>query len=55
MKIETVQILQTQFDAISQRGIKPEQLALEEDIKKLERRVRTEEKKLKIGQAVFLN
>jgi DNA-damage-inducible protein D len=30
----------------SQRGIKPERLPPEEDIKKLERRVKTEEKKL---------
>lgn len=33
-------------DMLSQRGIKPEQLPPEEDIKKLERRVKTEEKKL---------
>jgi DNA-damage-inducible protein D len=31
---------------LGQRGIKPEKLAAEEDLKKLERRVRTEEKKL---------
>jgi hypothetical protein len=31
---------------LGQRGIKPEQLPPEEDIKKLERRVKTEEKKL---------
>lgn len=33
-------------DMLNQRGIKPEQLPPEEDIKKLERRVKTEEKKL---------
>ncbi|AUQ27429.1 DNA damage-inducible protein D [Dickeya sp. CFBP 2040] len=33
-------------DMLGQRGIKPEQLPAEEDIKKLERRVKTEEKKL---------
>jgi DNA-damage-inducible protein D len=33
-------------DMLGQRGIKPEQLPLEEDIKKLERRVKAEEKKL---------
>jgi DNA-damage-inducible protein D len=33
-------------DMLGQRGIKPEQLPPEEDIKKLERRVRSEEKKL---------
>lgn len=33
-------------DMLGQRGIKPEKLPPEEDIKKLERRVRTEEKKL---------
>ncbi len=31
---------------LGQRGIKPEQLPPEEDIKKLERRVKAEEKKL---------
>jgi hypothetical protein len=84
MKTETIQILQHQFDAISQRipgedlefwfardlqgeqaitrehiqnhvsvrdmlgqrGIRPEKLSPEEDIKKLERRLKTEEKKL---------
>ncbi len=33
-------------DMLGQRGIQPEQLPAEEDIKKLERRVKTEEKKL---------
>ena len=33
-------------DMLGQRGIKPEKLAAEEDLKKLERRVKTEEKKL---------
>ena len=33
-------------DMLGQRGIKPEQLPPEEDIKKLERRVKSEEKKL---------
>jgi len=33
-------------DMLGQRGIQPEKLAAEEDLKKLERRVRTEEKKL---------
>lgn len=31
---------------LGQQGIKPDQLPLKEDIKKLERRVKTEEKKL---------
>ena len=31
---------------LDQRGIKPEQLPPEEDIKKLERRVKAEEKKI---------
>ena len=31
---------------LGERGIKPEQLPPEEDIKKLERRVKSEEKKL---------
>jgi DNA-damage-inducible protein D len=33
-------------DMLGQRGIKPETLAAEEDLKKLERRVKSEEKKL---------
>lgn len=33
-------------DMLGQRGIKPEQLPPEEDIRKLERRVKTDEKKL---------
>jgi DNA-damage-inducible protein D len=33
-------------DMLGQRGIQPEKLAAEEDLKKLERRVKTEEKKL---------
>ncbi|MDH5258833.1 MAG: DNA damage-inducible protein D [Gammaproteobacteria bacterium] len=33
-------------DMLGQRGIQPEQLAAEEDLKKLERRVKSEEKKL---------
>jgi DNA-damage-inducible protein D len=33
-------------DMLGQRGIQPERLAAEEDLKKLERRVKTEEKKL---------
>jgi DNA-damage-inducible protein D len=33
-------------DMLGQRGIKPEKLAAEEDLKKLERRVKSEEKKL---------
>ena len=33
-------------DMLGQRGIKPETLPPEEDIKKLERRVKTDEKKL---------
>lgn len=33
-------------DILGQRGIKPEKLAAEEDLKKLERRVKSEEKKL---------
>ena len=33
-------------DMLGQRGIQPEKLAAEEDLKKLERRVKTEDKKL---------
>jgi len=33
-------------DMLGQRGIKPEELSAEEDLKKLERRVKSEEKKL---------
>ena len=33
-------------DMLGQRGIKPEQLPAEEDIKKLERRVKSDEKKI---------
>lgn len=43
---EHVQNNESVRDMLGQRGIKPEQLPPEEDIKKLERRVRTEEKKL---------
>ncbi|MFA5083445.1 MAG: DNA damage-inducible protein D [Hydrogenophilaceae bacterium] len=43
---EHVQNNQSVRAMLDQRGIKPEQLPPEEDIKKLERRVKTEEKKL---------
>lgn len=43
---EHVQNSESVRDMLGQRGIKPEQLPPEEDIKKLERRVKTEEKKL---------
>ncbi len=43
---EHVQNNQSVRDMLGQRGIKPEQLPAEEDIKKLERRVKSEEKKL---------
>jgi DNA-damage-inducible protein D len=43
---EHVQNNESVRDMLGQRGIRPEQLPPEEDIKKLERRVRTEEKKL---------
>lgn len=43
---EHVQNNESVRDMLGQRGIKPEQLAPEEDIKKLERRVKNEEKKL---------
>ena len=44
--IEHVQNNSTIRDMLSQRGIKPENLPPSEDIKKLERRVRSQEKKL---------
>lgn len=43
---EHVQNNESVRDMLGQRGIKPEQLPPEEDIKKLERRVRAEEKRL---------
>jgi len=43
---EHVQNNESIRDMLGQRGIKPEQLPPEEDIKKLERRVKSEEKKL---------
>jgi DNA-damage-inducible protein D len=43
---EHVQNNESVRDMLGQRGIKPERLPPEEDIKKLERRVKTEEKKL---------
>lgn len=43
---EHVQNSESVRDMLGQRGIKPEQLPPEEDIKKLERRVKAEEKKL---------
>lgn len=43
---EHVQNNESVRDMLGQRGIKPEQLPPEEDIKKLERRVKSEEKKL---------
>jgi len=43
---EHVQNNESVRNMLGQRGIKPEQLPPEEDIKKLERRVKTEEKKL---------
>lgn len=46
---EHVQNNESVRDMLGQRGIKPEQLPPEEDIKKLERRVKAEEKKLVKG------
>ncbi len=43
---EHVQNNVTVRDMLAQRGIKPEKLAAEEDLKKLERRVKSQEKKL---------
>ena len=43
---EHVQNNQSVRDMLGERGIKPEKLAAEEDLKKLERRVKSEEKKL---------
>ena len=43
---EHVQNNQSVRAMLGQRGIKPENLPLEEDLKKLERRVKSEEKKL---------
>jgi DNA-damage-inducible protein D len=43
---EHVQNNQSVRDMLGQRGIKPEQLPAEEDIRKLERRVKSDEKKL---------
>lgn len=39
-------LLKSSRDMLGQRGIKPENLPASEDIKKLERRVKREEKKL---------
>jgi len=39
---------------LGQRGIKPENLPPAEDIKKLERRVKSEEKKIAKGPGIFL-
>ena len=46
---EHIQNNQSVRDMLGQRGIKPEHLAAEEDLKKLERRVKSEEKKLAKG------
>ncbi len=46
---EHIQNNQSVRDMLGQRGIKPERLAAEEDLKKLERRVKAEEKKLAKG------
>jgi len=46
---EHLQNNQSVRDMLGQRGIQPERLAAEEDLKKLERRVKTEEKKLATG------
>mgnify|MGYP000417423859 CR=1 FL=1 len=43
---EHVQNNESVRDMLGQRGIKPEQLPAEEDIKKLERRVKSDEKKI---------
>jgi DNA-damage-inducible protein D len=43
---EHVQNNQSVGDMLGQRNIQPEQLPAEEDIKKLERRVKSDEKKL---------
>ncbi|HIJ84467.1 MAG TPA: DNA damage-inducible protein D, partial [Magnetococcales bacterium] len=44
--VEHVQNNVSVRDMLGQRGIQPEKLAAEEDLKKLERRVKSEEKKL---------
>jgi len=44
--VEHVQNNQSVRDMLGQRGIKPEALPPEEDLKKLQNRVKTEEKKL---------
>jgi len=44
--VEHVQNNQSVRDMLGQRGIRPENLAAEEDLQKLERRVKSEEKKL---------
>ena len=44
--VEHVQNNSTIRDMLGQRGIKPENLPPSEDIKKLERKVKTQEKKL---------
>ena len=41
-------------EMLGQRGIKPENLPPAEDIKKLERRVKSEEKKIAKGSGIFL-
>lgn len=46
---EHIQNNQSVRDMLGQRGIKPESLPAEEDLKKLERRVKTEDKKLARG------
>lgn len=46
---EHIQNNQSVRDMLGQRGIQPERLAAEEDLKKLERRVKAEEKKLAKG------
>ena len=49
--VEHVQNNSTVREMLGQRGIKPEQLPASEDIKKLERRVKSQEKKLAVHSA----
>ena len=55
--VEHVQNNSTIRDMLGQRGIKPENLPPSEDIKKLERRVKSQEKKLasQVGKLPNLN
>lgn len=57
ISVEHVQNNSTIRDMLGQRGIKPENLPPSEDIKKLERRVKSQEKKLasQVGKLPNLN